>query len=125
MCQKPGRQGLVGTISPSVGNGEFMNQLNAEDYYRLVIQNCRSAGQIVQAMELQCERGNLSFMHQIRVEVPGLNPEDLSQGEDGKWYMPFSMALAAGASALDGCDALASECEDAAIKGESVVSRLP
>ena len=102
-----------------------MNDLNTVDDYRLALHNCRTASAIIRAVELQCEQGDMSYMHQFSVPVLGLKSEDLFQGKDGQWYIPFSAALAAGASALVRCGNLASECEDAAIKGESVVSRLP
>jgi hypothetical protein len=102
-----------------------MKDTKAVDDHRLVLNNCHTAGAIIREVELQCEQGDMSYMHQFSVRIPGFTREDLSQGEDGEWYISFSAALAAGASALVSCSNLASECEDAAIKGESMASRLP
>ena len=89
-----------------------MENIKAADFYRLVIQNCRSAGQLIGYIGLQHERDNLSFMD--KVPVPGLTPDDMEQDENGVWHIPFSVALAAGASALDCLDEEASNCCDKA-----------
>lgn len=51
------------------------NQPEHGDFNRLVIQNCRSAGQLIGDIGLQHERDNLSFMDEFLVHVPGLTPE--------------------------------------------------